>query len=98
MARDNKLELAVSNPCFELWLLLHFQECPGMQHRDVVRRMLKEHVPGYDKKVEYRVFQSGYQDAETRAERLVIQADEAGEPGRNPTTSIYRLTQSIRAE
>src|SRR6185295_17099142 len=25
-ARDNGIELAVSNPCFELWALLHFQD------------------------------------------------------------------------
>lgn len=24
-ARDNRIDVAVSNPCFELWLLLHFQ-------------------------------------------------------------------------
>ena len=24
-------DLAISNPCFELWLLLHFQDNPGMQ-------------------------------------------------------------------
>ena len=26
MARDNDIHLAVSNPCIELWLLLHFRE------------------------------------------------------------------------
>src|SRR5579863_6447941 len=25
-ARDNGLNLAISNPCFELWVLLHFQD------------------------------------------------------------------------
>ena len=52
MARDNGLDLAVSNPSMELWLLLHFRDNPGMQHRREVRRMLKEHVPKYDKGVD----------------------------------------------
>lgn len=25
-ARDNGIDLAISNPCFELWVLLHFQD------------------------------------------------------------------------
>jgi hypothetical protein len=25
-AHDNRIDLAVSNPCFELWFLLHFQD------------------------------------------------------------------------
>jgi hypothetical protein len=30
-ARANGIELAISNPCFELWLLLHFQgNCPEL--------------------------------------------------------------------
>jgi RloB-like protein len=32
MARDNDIQLSISNPCFELWLLLHFRDDPGMQH------------------------------------------------------------------
>jgi len=36
MAADNGIELAISNPCFELWLLLHFRDGPGMQHRDKI--------------------------------------------------------------
>jgi len=29
MARDNGIRLAISNPCIELWLLLHFRDNPG---------------------------------------------------------------------
>jgi len=32
MARDSGIYLAVSNPCFELWLLLHFRDNPGQAH------------------------------------------------------------------
>lgn len=38
-----------SVPCFELWLLLHFEDIRTPLHRDEVMRRLKLHMPGYDK-------------------------------------------------
>ena len=39
MAKTNEIDLAISNPCFELWLILHFRNNPGMQHRDRLREI-----------------------------------------------------------
>jgi len=96
MARDNDIELAISNPCFELWLLLHFRESPGMQHRHKLREILVRHVPGYDKEVDYAIYSDGYPQAVKRATRLATTAAGAGEPGRNPSTDVYKLTEIIR--
>lgn len=41
MACANGIELAISNPCFELWLLLHFRENPGAQHRHTLQAWMK---------------------------------------------------------
>jgi hypothetical protein len=98
MARDNNIELAISNPCFELWLLLHFRESPGMRHRHDLQGMLRGVVPGYDKHVRFELFKEGYSTAVTRAQRLDAQAAEDGEEGRNPTTGVYRLTTSIQQQ
>ena len=98
MARDNGIELAISNPCFELWLLLHFRESPGMQHRARICELLSGHVPGYDKRVEFASYSAGYPQAVKRAEQMDQKAQEVGEPGRNPTTGVYRLTEAIREE
>jgi hypothetical protein len=95
MAIDNEIELAVSNPCFELWLLLHFRESPGMQHRHDLQKMMKPHVPRYDKSVDFERFSPNYESARLRATRLQRVADEDGDPHRNPTTGVYRLTESI---
>ena len=95
MARDNRIELAISNPCFELWLLLHFIDNPGMQRRDTIWKRLKQHVPKYDKHVDFQVYQGGYPEAVKRASRMNEEADEASEPHRNPTTGVYRLTELI---
>jgi hypothetical protein len=98
MARDNEIYMAISNPCFELWLLLHFRESPGMQHRDKVRQLLKGCVPQYDKHVDYQVYSAGYSQAVIRAQRLDQSAASDGESGRNPTTGVYKLTELIRGE
>ncbi|MBI1313523.1 RloB domain-containing protein [bacterium] len=98
MARDNQIELAISNPAIELWLLLHFRASPGMQHRDQIREMLKHFIPEYDKHVDFEQYKIGYADAVTRAESLDQIAERDGEENRNPTTGMYRLTKRIWGE
>ncbi len=94
MAQSNKFKLAVSNPCFELWLLLHHQDNPGIQERGDVQRMLKVH--GVDSKhVSFEQYQGKYDTAHKRALRLETEANKDGEPLRNPTTGFFRLTESI---
>jgi hypothetical protein len=98
MASQNEIELAISNPSFELWLLLHFRDPPGAQHRDRIREMLKGHLPNYGKRVDFRDFQAGYRQAVNRASQLDELAQQIGDAGRNPTTGIYRLTERIRGD
>lgn len=98
MARDNGIKLAVSNPCFELWLILHFRESPGAQHRHRMTEILKAHLPGYDKHVDFVQVASGYEEAVQRAGRLDRMAAEDREAGRNPSTGVWRLTESIRGD
>jgi len=95
MARDNGILLAVSNPCFELWLLLHFRESPGMRERQELQRMMRQYLPGYRKRLDFAAVQNGAVAAAERARRLDAEARQVDEPGRNPTTSVYRLTDSI---
>nr|WP_233261445.1 RloB family protein [Vitiosangium sp. GDMCC 1.1324] len=96
MASANGIKLAISNPCFELWLLLHFRENPGMQHRHDVQKMVVGFVSDYDKHVDFELFKVGYPAAVMRAKRLDEHASADGESGRNPTTNVYQLTESIR--
>ena len=98
MARDNGIRLAISNPCFELWLYLHFADQPGIQHRHEMQRLLKEHVPAYDKHIKYSTFASNYKQAVSRARQLENLADADGDQGRNPNTGVWRLTEDIATE
>jgi hypothetical protein len=99
-ARDRAAEagirLAVSNPCFELWLLLHFVEHSAvMPARRLVER-LRRHLPTYRKKVRFLDCSEGYADAVTRAAGLDARHARDGRDGANPSTGVYRLTERIR--
>ncbi|MDA1016480.1 MAG: RloB family protein [Planctomycetota bacterium] len=98
MAEDNEMNLAISNPCIELWLWLHFAEQPGMQHQHDLQSMMKQHIPNYDKHVDYSDYAEGYPAAVKRASKLDDEAQAVNEDGRNPTTGIWRLTESICAD
>jgi len=95
MARGNRILLAVSNPCVELWLLLHFRDSPGARHRRDVQLLLRHHLPSYNKHLDFKEVAHGVQQATDRARRLDRDAEAMGEAGRNPTTGFFRLTDSI---
>lgn len=95
-ARDNGIALAVSNPCFELWALLHFQNQTAYLERDEARRRLQEHVPGYDKALPFKRLHPMYSEAVKRAQNLDRLRKKAQDPGGNPSTGVYQLTEIIR--
>jgi hypothetical protein len=98
MARDNHIELAISNPCFELWLLLHFRDCPGMEDRRSIQAMLKTYLPKYDKRIDFEDFKPHCEAAVRRAVQLDQLAKQINELGRNPTTGVYKLLRKIGDE
>jgi len=89
-------KLAVSNPCVELWLLIHHRDSPGQQHRDHVQDMLRRHDRGYKKHVRFERYVDGIPNAVRTAHRMDVTAQEDGErPFGNPSTSFYKLVISI---
>jgi hypothetical protein len=87
------VKLAVSNPCFELWLLLHHDECRAHQARcSTVVKRLREHVPNYDKtQVSFADHAKGVRAAISRARAL--DGDDDSFP--NPSTGMWRLTEIL---
>jgi hypothetical protein len=98
LARANSVALAISNPCFELWALLHFTEQRSSIERHRVREELKRYLPRYEKELEFSKVHVGYSDAVRRATELDDEAGRHGSPDRNPTTGVYRLTEIIRTK
>lgn len=46
--KHRKFEIIVSNPCFEIWLLLHFTNHPGRENNSHnVKKQLAKHVSNY---------------------------------------------------
>lgn len=94
VARQEGVNLAASNPCFELWLLLHHTDCRSYCNgcTDVHKRLLR-HVPDYDKTyLKFDHFAGGAAEAVGRAKAL--------EPtgtvhGMNPSSSVWRLVEQI---
>jgi hypothetical protein len=98
LAKAHAIELAISNPCFELWALLHFQDQRAHIERHKARAALQCYLRGYDKVLDFRAMAPGYPDAARRALELDREAERHNKPGCNPTTGVYRLTESIRRE
>ncbi len=95
MARDNGILLAVSNPCVELWLYLHFENT-GPIDRKKLASLLKKRIPKYDKHVRFEDYEAGLEDAIKRSKTLDKLAKNAGDTRRNPTTGVHRLVEEIR--
>jgi RloB-like protein len=69
-ARDNGIFLAISNPCFELWALLHFQDHTAHIEREDASRRLKRHLPRYEKALPFARLHPTYNEAVQRAREL----------------------------
>ncbi len=95
-ADANKIKLAISNPCFELWLLLHFQEQSAHIERHDVQSACRDHMPRYGKEVPFELVFPHYREAVERALALDNWQQEQGRPGGNPSTGVHRLTERIR--
>jgi hypothetical protein len=87
--------VAVSNPCFEFWLLLHFEEGHGIATFREVRERLRRHLPDYGKGIDSRSFtRERIGDAIRRASGK----DTPPSPDwpRNPgNTTVYRLVKKL---
>lgn len=98
LAEKSGIRVAVSNPCFELWLLLHFESCrASMGGYEQLRRKLKKHVADYGKGscADFEKFRIGIPDAIARAKEL----SPAGEEHRNnPSTGVWALVTKFERD
>ena len=86
--------LAVSNPCFEVWLVLHHADCgTAFAHCDAAADRLRKHLPAYDKtKLRFADFAECIPDAIRRAKKL----DPTGMDHKmNPSTGVWALVEKL---
>ena len=97
---SNSVSVARSNPCFELWLILHEEDYDRPDGRKYVQKRLESMIPEYDvnkgKTPDCQEMVSRVEEAERRAEALLRRRDEEGDPFGCPSTTVGQLTKGIR--
>ncbi|MBL8232987.1 MAG: RloB domain-containing protein [Bryobacterales bacterium] len=96
-ARDNSIRLAISNPCFELWVLLHFQDQRGELSRHSAQSLCRQHLPGYQKDLPCDELTPRRPDAIRRAVDLEAWQQTRGCEGGNPSTQVHHLVERLLA-
>lgn len=59
--------IVLSKPCFELWLLYHFEDCSGIQTKKECIKKLKTYLPSYEKDYKKKFSETEISDAMNRA-------------------------------
>jgi len=100
--QKNGVKVANSNPCFEIWLILHVQEFHQACDRAEVNRVLRKLRADYDpvkKVLNFDELISLLDDAERRGEAVLKRRKEECGFGKlgPPYTMVFELTRSIRA-
>jgi len=91
--KRHKRGLALSNPKFEYWLLLHFED--GKASSQDCSDRLKKHIPGYDKKIDPSDFTRYRIDDAIRRAKQRDNPPCADWPRTAHVTTVYRLVESI---
>jgi hypothetical protein len=98
-----KLALVPSMPCFEYWLLLHYEDSARAYGAGSKRspcaeceRDLKRHLPNYTKSADgvFEATRAFLDEATARANRRAALVDQAAAP--NPVTYVFELTNKLR--
>ena len=99
-ARDKGIKTAFSNPCFELWLVLHIEDWNAPANRKEVQVRSgelgltdgKALANGAEAKLV-----EGYDEAKRRAQALDGHHEGQAPPRANPSTNVWQLVDSLRA-
>lgn len=100
LCERSKVGVARSDPCFELWLVLHERDYDAPCTSSGIQAELGQRCPEYDrqgaKTVDSADVVKRLNDAEQRAKTQLQRRDDEGCPYGNPSTTVGRLTRAIR--
>ena len=91
LCEQHGVKVARSDPCFELWLILHERDYDRPCDRHEAQRKF-ECRPEYD----FDALVRRVEEAESRAEAQLRRREAEGAPCGNPSTTVFRLTRAIR--
>lgn len=100
-AEAHKIKVAYSNPCFEIWGLMHYRAVDGHIDRHPAQRELHTVHPSYhhdDNPVLDVVSLQGepYKTALKNAQCALIRREEEGDLRGNPSTTVHLLAEQIK--
>lgn len=99
-AKSLRIGVAYSNPCFELWFILHFEDWNKPMDRHGIQAHLRTRFPHYDrskgKTIPFASLVESVENAESRAYAQCSNRGLEGDSCGNPSTSVYCLTQRIK--
>lgn len=99
LAFRNGIGVSISNPCLELWFLLHFENCTAFLDRKEAQRRARVHL-SCSKVLTDAALESlaaRHEKAVARAVGLDAKHRGDGSPdGTNPSSSVWRLVELIR--
>ncbi len=97
IARDNDIHTAISNPCFELWLILHLKAQNAYLSTDDAVRLRRELDSSDGKHLDPAVYRPKLQEAMVRASRLRKRHENDGTdfPQDNPSSSFDLFVSTV---
>lgn len=100
LTKEHNLNIALSNPCFEIWALLHFHEQDAPLDRKDAQKKLAKEMPTYchdnNPVFDFSMLQQKYNDAVRNATRGLRKRQVEGIEAGNPSTNVFELTEDIR--
>jgi RloB-like protein len=98
-AGRNRIRLAVSNPCFELWLILHFQDQSAWLDNDGARRLRGRLDGSIDKSLDAAKYMPLAGAAARRAADLDKRHRQNSTlpPHDNPSSGMHHLLAAVEA-
>jgi len=96
-ARASGIKLAISNPCFELWLILHFRYHTAWLDNNRAWRLRRQVDGSSDKGLDAAKYMPLTADAARRAAELDRRHRQDGTvfPHDNPSTGMHRLIAAV---
>ncbi len=99
LARENRIDVAFSNPCFEVWPLLHLVDYGAQDGRHAVQARLAAAMPGYHHEhgatVDFQAIKNHFPIAYERARRHNSMREAEGAPLGCPCTTVGELVKKI---
>ncbi|MGA8364254.1 MAG: RloB family protein [Solirubrobacteraceae bacterium] len=99
LAQRHDIKVAISNPCFELWLMLHYQDQTASIKVREVQKLAKSHLK-CGKALSPQALDSlasRYDEAVKRAKALDKKHEgDDSPPGTNPSSEVWKLVERIR--